>query len=51
MRNPSNKYGKALLDIATEIRIKKYRITELDAEKTAYNKEIHKAAEATGELI
>ena len=38
-----NKYGKQLLDVATK--------TGLDALKTASKKEVHKADEATGELI
>ena len=38
-RNCSNKYRKQLLD------------TRLDALKTASKKVVHKAAEATGELI
>ena len=38
-----NKYGKQLLDVATK--------TGLDALKTASKKEVHKADEATGELM
>ena len=42
-RNLCNKYGKQLLDTATN--------TGLDAPKTASKKVVHKAAEATGEVI
>ena len=42
-RNLSNKYGKQLLDTATK--------TGLDALKVAFEKEVHKVAEATGEFI
>ena len=42
-RNVSNKYGKQLLDTATE--------TGLDILKTASKKVIHKTAEVTGEYI
>ena len=41
--NLSNKYGKRLLDTATK--------TGLDALKSDSKKEVHKAAEATGQFI
>ena len=43
MRNLSNKYGKTLLDIATNAR--------LDDAKSASEKVVHITAEATGKLI
>ena len=41
--NLSDKYGKKLLDVATE--------TGIDAEKADSKKVVHNPAEATGELI
>ena len=43
VRNLCNKYGKQLLDTAAK--------TGLDALKTASQKVVHKAAEATGDFI
>ena len=43
VRNLSNKYGKALLDVATKV--------GLDPLKTASKKVVHKATEETGGFI